>query len=144
MVKQIVSATPGSLIEWKDLLGKLLVIEPLDVEKDIKTVHGTSDAVRANVYALTGPDTSDDYEDTLVFPRVLQGQLRRKVGNLVVGRLTQGEAKRGQDAPWVLAEANEKDLAKAQNFVAKHFVESAGPGAPEDDDFNDDGADEAF
>jgi hypothetical protein len=142
MPKQIVGATPNAGIDWNDYKGKLLVIEPLDVEKDIKTIHGVSDAVRANVYALLGPNESADHEDTLVFPRVLQGQLRRKVGNLVVGRLTQGEARKGQDPPWVLGEPTEKDLAKANEFVARKFTTAAS--APSDDDGFEDDADEAF
>lgn len=144
MVKEIISATPNTGIDWNDIKGKLLVIEPLDLEKDIKTVHGTSDAVRANVYALLGPTESADYEDTLVFPRVLQGQLRRKIGSLVVGRLTQGEARKGQDPPWVLAEADEKDLKKASDFVARKYTKSAGPSDDSADDDFDDRAEEAF
>lgn len=143
MVKQITSATPSTFIEWGDYSGKLLVVEPLDVEKDVKTVHGMSDAVRANVYVLTGPGESEDFEDVLIFPRVLQGQTRRRIGELVVGRLGQGEAKKGQNAPWILLEANEKDLKKAQDFVARKFVSSAGDAGADDDDFGDE-ADEAF
>lgn len=143
MPKQIISATPNTGIDWNDLKGKLLVVEPLDVEKDIKTVHGTSDAVRANVYALTGRGESMDFEDTLIFPRVLQGQTRRQIGNLVVGRLTQGEARKGQDPPWVLAEATEKDLKKASDFIAKKYTTSTAAADEGDDGFEDD-AEEAF
>jgi hypothetical protein len=134
MPKQIVSATPGALIDWNEHKGRLMVVEPLDFEKDIKTVHGESDAVRANVYVLVGPGNTEEYEDTLVFPRALQGQLKRKIGQLVVGRLTQGEAKKGQNPPWQLAEANEKDMGRAKAWTAEHFTESAAPAADEPDD----------
>lgn len=112
------AAPPSGGIDFKDHKGSLLVIEPLSIETGIKTVHGDSDAVRANVYVITGPGTSDDYEDTLVFPKVLQGQLKGKIGSKVVGRLTQGVAKPGQSAPWLIDAATEDDLAKAREWVA--------------------------
>lgn len=141
MVKDIIGATKSVGIEWPELKGKLLVVEPLEVEKDIKTKFGTSDAVRANVYVLTGPDAHDDYEDTLIFPRVLQSQTRRQIGKIVVGRLTQGEPSKGQDPPWVMDEATEKDLQKAKAFLAAAKVTSAAA----DDEFDaDDEDEEAF
>lgn len=145
MVKDIVSAAPGgSGIDWKTLHKKLLVIEPLELEKDIKTVHGLSDAVRANVYVLTGPDSHEEFEDTLIFPKILQSQTRKQIDKIVVGRLTQGEAKKGQDPPWVLAEANDADLSKARKFLASQMTSSAAATADESDGFADDGDEEVF
>lgn len=112
------AAAPSGGITWADFNGSLLVVEPLGIENGIQTVHGANDAVRANVYVITGPGTSDDFEDTLVFPKVLQGQLKSKVGSKVVGRLTQGQAKPGQSAPWVLDAATADDIAKAQAWQA--------------------------
>lgn len=139
MGKQIVAAAPGGGgIEWAEYKGKLLVVEPLEVEKDVKTIHGETDAVRANVYVVLGKDKHEAFEDTLVFPRVLQSQIRRKIGSVVVGRLDQGEAKRGQNAPWVLAEASPADLKKAADFWSSMSL----GGSDDDDDYVDD--DEAF
>lgn len=136
MGKQIISATAGGEgIQWADFKGKLLVIEPLEQEKDIKTIHGTADAIRSNVFVLLGPGKSEAFEDTLVFPKVLQSQIRRQIGSIVVGRLTQGEAQRGQNPPWVLAEASAADLKKASEFWANQSIGSADEG---DDDFEDD------
>lgn len=113
------ASAPTGGVNWGELKGKLLVIEPLSIEKDIQTSYGPSDAVRANVYVITGPGTSDDYEDTLVFPKLLQGQLRGQIGNKVVGRLGAGVAKPGQSAPHLLEEATPDDLAKAQEWATK-------------------------
>lgn len=110
------ASAPGAGIQWEELNGKLLVIEPLGVETGIKTVHGESDAVRANVYALTGPETSDDYKDTLIFPKVLIGQTKGHIGDMICGRLGQGEKKPGQSAPWIILEATADDLDKAQHW----------------------------
>lgn len=136
-MKPITSAAPGGMgITWDGYTGKLFVVEPLDVEKDINTVHGVSDAVRANVYILLGKNKTDEFEDTLIFPKVLQSQTRRKIGEIVVGRLEQGEAKRGQNPPWVFAEADTSDLKKASEFWASRSMGSA------EDEYVD--ADEAF
>jgi hypothetical protein len=139
MVKSLVGASAPTGIDWKDYLKKLLVIEPLEVEKDIKTVHGVSDAVRANVYVVKSADGSEfeAMEDILIFPRVLQGQTRRKIGSIVAGRLTQGEAKRGQDPPWVLGEPSEKDLKAASALVAVLNTSGASGGNAGADDFDD-------
>lgn len=118
MAKQIVGAAPsGAGINYEDFIGKLFVVEPLEVEKGVKTIHGESDAVRSNVYVLLGPDKTEEFEDTLIFPKVLQSQTRRKIGSYVVGRLGQGEAKRGQNAPWVFEAPSDGDLSKASKFL---------------------------
>lgn len=140
MGKQIVSAAPGGAgIDWNNFSGKLFVVEPLEVEKGIKTVHGESDAVRANVYVLLGKNKTEEFEDTLIFPRVLQSQTRRQIGSVVVGRLEQGEAKRGQNPPWVFAEANAQDLKRAGEFWASRSLSSATDDGDDYDDAEDDG-----
>lgn len=144
MGKQIVSATPGgSFISWESFKGKLFVIEPLGVEKDIKTVHGLSDAVRANIYVLLGKDKSEDFEDALIFPRVVQGQTRKAVGSIVVGRLDQDveNQKKGQDPAWILREATPGDLKKAGDFWSKKSIKSAS-GGDDDDEYDEDEDDE--
>ncbi|HLS01263.1 MAG TPA: hypothetical protein VK054_04675 [Beutenbergiaceae bacterium] len=101
-------APPSEGIKWADYLNRLLVIEPLSDEKGLKTSFGDADAVRANVYVIDG--NPEDYTDTLVFPKILANQLRPKIGEKVIGRLTQGQAKPGQSAPWMLADASPDDI----------------------------------
>jgi len=138
MAKNIVSAVPGGAgITWEDWKGKLIVIEPLELEHDVKTIHGVTDAVRGNVYVLTGPGKSEDFEDTLIFPKILQSQTRRQIGKLVVGRLTQGEAQKGKNAPWQLAEATPADLQKASTFWLAKGSADVGDDADEGEDDED-------
>lgn len=127
MSEFVSAAPPSGGITWEDHNGKLLIIEPLAVESGIQTVHGASDAVRANVYVLTGPDTAEEFNDTLIFPKLLQGQTRGQIGKKVVGRLGQGMKKPGQNAPWVIEEATAEDIEKAKAYLANKGVTGATP-----------------
>ena len=120
-MSEFVSAAPpsGGGITWGDHKGALLIVQPLSYEAGINTSFGVSDAIKADVYVLTGPDTADEYLETLVFPKLLASQLKSQIGNKVVGRLGQGTAKPGQSAPWLLEEATTEDIEKARAFLAK-------------------------
>jgi hypothetical protein len=116
----------------EDYVGKLLVIEPLSFEKDVKTTHGLADAIAANVYVVKSADGSkfEAFEDSLIFARALVRVLKGKVGKVVVGRLAQGQAKPSQDPPWLLSEPDAKDLAAAKALV---FNLNSASAEPEDD-----------
>lgn len=105
-------AAPASAngITWADLLGRLLVIEPKALERDIQTSLGAKDAVRADVHVIDGTSPESN-EDVLIFPRVLISQTSSKVGEKVLGRLGQGQAKPGQSAPWMIQAPTEADIA---------------------------------
>lgn len=111
-------AAPASAngIQWTDLLGRLLVIEPKGLEKDIQTSLGAKDAVRADVHVIDG-DEPTSHEDVLIFPRVLISQTSSKVGEKVLGRLGQGQAKPGQSAPWMVQAPTETDIATGMAWL---------------------------
>lgn len=139
--KKLVAAEVASGgIDWKAYKGKLFVVEPLAVEKGIKTKFSkpgeTKDAVRANVFVLIGKDKHEAFEDTLIFPGYLQAATRRKIGSYVVGRLTQGEDDSKGNPPWLFAEPTPADMKKASEFVASRLV------ADDEDEDDDDRADE--
>lgn len=111
-------AAPGEGIQLKDHLGALLLIDVISLETGIATTFGDADAIKADVSVIDGPGSGTDYSETLIFPKVLQSQLKRSVGQKVLGRLGQGQAKPGQSAPWVLNEASAEDIAKGEAFLA--------------------------
>lgn len=123
-------AAPGESINWQDLKGLLLLIKPSGVESDIPTVHGPATAVRATITVLDGPNPGDTTDDALVFPRVMQGQIKGRIGQLVLGRLGQGIAKPGQTAPWQLAEATPQDVAVADAFMRRSAPQVQSAQAP--------------
>lgn len=112
-------------IDWKNSLGHLLLVSPLSVEEKVNTSLGEKDAIRADIVDL---DDGEQYTDVLVFPRVLQGQLRPKIGGKVLGRLGQGTAKPGQSAPWLLQDFTQADAQKASDWIARQNL--AGISAP--------------
>jgi hypothetical protein len=124
-------ATPSGL-KLDELNGALLLIWAHRVEKDIATVHGPKDAIAADVHVLDGDHAGEVYRDTLVFPAVLQAQLRSSVGSgdPTLGRLGKGLAKKGQSAPWLLVDASDDDEKRAAVHVANLDV-GAGIGTAE-------------
>lgn len=101
--------------------GSLLLVTPTGYEEGIETSFGTKDAVKANVVVIdeADPTASVKHDDMLLFQARLIGQTKSFVGKgLVLGRLGKGEAKKGQAAPWQLADATDDDKVKARAYLA--------------------------
>ena len=109
-------------VDYTALNRSLLMFEVLGVE-EIHTVHsalGERDpAIRANLTVVDGPEAGTHLADVLIFPKVLVGQLRPKVGKLVLGRLVQGVARPGLNAPWTLDAATAQDRQAAAMALAR-------------------------
>jgi len=117
MTDPFASPATSTGVDWKEVNGALILINVLGVDEAVQTVHGVTDAVRANITVLDGDLKGETFDDTLVFPRVLKSQLKSKVGQLVLGRLGQGTAKPGQSAPWQLVEATDGDKSVANAYL---------------------------
>lgn len=151
MAKQIKSALQGGDYEKcfvKDNLNKLFVIEPLEVIPSMTTTQGeATNVVTANIWVLLGKDKTSgefkvhEYPEALIFPVAIKNQTRKEIGSIVVGRLTQGENKKG-NPPWLLSEATPADLARAGEFWTQHSLHSASSATSDDDGFEDDGDDD--
>lgn len=122
---------PSAALSYEELQGSLLMVEVIGHEDHIPTVHTQpgekNPAVRVNLTVLDGTHVGDEYENALVFPKVLIGQLRPRVGKTVLGRLGKGEAKPGKNPPWRLLPATDTDRSIADQFVSR--LNSAGAGA---------------
>ena len=120
MTDPFVDPASSTGIKWEDLNGRLLAIKPHEVVENMQTAFGTANAVRADVFVLDGPGAPEEYLDTLIFPKVLAGQVRSNAGTgqLNLGRLGKGNAKPGQSAPWMLAAATDEDRKVASAWYA--------------------------
>lgn len=112
-------------IQWAEHKGRLLLVEPKAYETGIVTSLGEKDAVRADVTIIDAPGKPEEYVDTLIFPRALIGQTRAMVGKKVLGRLGQGQAKPGQNAPWRLDDPTADDIETGKKYLAAR--EAANP-----------------
>lgn len=105
-------ATGGNRIEWASVLGRLLVMVPIDVKHGVATQHGTADPVVADIHVLDGDDPGRYEPGVWVFPKVLKSQLEPKVSpdgsEMVIGRLIQEPTTKGSPA-WKLAPATPED-----------------------------------
>ena len=103
-----------------DFEGCLLLVKPTSRQQGIPTAFGPADAIVADIVVLDGKyANAEPYTDVYVFQKVLQGQLKAKVGTgrYVLGRLGKGIARPGQSAPWVLQDPTEQDKEAARAYL---------------------------
>lgn len=111
--------TGGDQLPLDDLGGALLLVDVHEQMPEMPTVHGPSTPIRCDVYVLDGPLKASEYIDALVFPRILQMQLRGSIGGKVIGRLGRGAPRKaGQSPPWELSKATDGDKAIGERFLA--------------------------
>ena len=122
-------AAPGSMtgLEYAEMQGHLLVVEPVLYEPKITTTMGDKDAIRANVIDVTDQTV---YDDVLIFPRVLVSSLRGRLGQKVLATLSQGQGKPGQNPPWILVDASGDKAAVAQATAYLNSLKSGQFSAP--------------
>jgi hypothetical protein len=104
-------------IKVADLNGHLLIVSPLSFKADIQTVNGPADAIEVNLIDL---DTNEEHNSVLWFNVALKNALKPLIGQKVLGRIGQGIAKPGKNAPWILldATADAEAVAKANAYLA--------------------------
>lgn len=112
----------GGQVKVAELVGSLVLIWVRELREDISTTFGPSDAIACDIHVLDGAKGGETFENTLVFQKALIGSLRNAVGGEpVLGRITQGVAKPGQSAPYILAPFTDADAA-----VATHYIQQLG------------------
>jgi hypothetical protein len=107
----------GDMLPVADMVGKPLIVCPLEHVLSIQTVHGERDAISVDVVDLS---TGAHYSRVLWFGGKVIGATKNKVGSLIVCTVQQGVAsKPGQNPPWELVGlADRADIvAAAQAWV---------------------------
>lgn len=110
-----VSNTEG--VKVADLNGHLLIVTPIEYKTGINTVNGVAEAIEVSVVDL---DTNEEHHSLLWFNVALRNALKPLIGNKVLGRIGQGAAKPGKNAPWILLDATSDAtaVAKANAYIA--------------------------
>lgn len=131
-------ASPGAAggsFSIADAEGHLVVVEVHSYEQGVVTSLGEKDAISATVHDV---DAQVTHEDALIFPKVLVGSLKGRIGQKVLATVGKGVAKPGQNAPWVLNDASGDAAAakRATDYLAAwnsgqfSAPEQAAPAAP--------------
>lgn len=141
----------SAYVAIKDLLDELVLFSPSEYVEEVSTDFGTKDAVLTDLVVLTQGGT--EYTDAMIFQGSLIGQLKRRVpqlnpvtgqitreGRKLLGRIGKGEAKKGQNPPYILLDPSEDDKQMARDYLAGRTIEDASPNmtkaaATEDDPF---------
>ena len=95
----------GDMLSQADCLNHTMVVAPTEYIAHIPTVNTKagemSPAIRVNVVDFVDPNAPVIYRGVLWFG-VIAGNLRRNVGSFLAGRMGQGQASPGRNAPWQL------------------------------------------
>jgi hypothetical protein len=104
-------------VKVADLNGHLLIVTPLEYKTGINTVNGMAEAIEVDIVDL---DTNEEHNSILFFNVALRNALKPNIGNKVLGRIGQGTAKPGKNAPWILIDATSDAtaVAKANAYIA--------------------------
>ena len=104
-------------VKVADLNGHLLIVTPIEYKTGINTVNGIAEAIEVSIVDL---DTNEEHHSVLWFNVALRNSLKPLIGNKVLGRIGQGVAKPGKNAPWILLDAtgDATAVAKANAYIA--------------------------
>jgi len=118
------SPASGEKVIIEENLGELFMITPKSIEGDIKTIHGETDALVADVVIFRDGVEPEAYIGTRVFQKVLIGSLKGSIGKPmpVLGVLAKGEKKPGKSAPWVLTAPNQAQIDQALAYYNTNVV----------------------
>lgn len=98
----------------------LLAFVGIMFEPKKKTQFGEQDA--AHIEYLACVDDNNVFEDVVIFGTVLVPMLVEGAANadIVVARLGKGEAKPGQNPPWLLWDPSEEDMERTARWLDAH------------------------
>lgn len=118
--------TASAYVSMKDLLGELVLFTPSEYVDEVKTDFGTKDAVVTDLVVLTQEGTPE-FTDAMIFQGSLIGALKRKIptGRKLLGVIELGEAKKGQNAPYILVAPTDEQKQVARDYLAGRTIDVA-------------------
>ena len=107
-------------------LNQAVLMRPTEYIPEMSTTQGKTDAVRCDWIVLTGPNMGQVRSQSLIFQTVLKRELKARIGSaqpFLVGVVVLGEARGGNNAPYLLAPADDQvralaaQVAQANNWI---------------------------
>lgn len=133
-------ASDGWKFSVEENIGGLFVIEPKE-EGEIENQFGPgmSKYIEADVTEidLDNVEESETHESVWIFPAWIQGSIRHAIadGGMVLGRLQQDADKgRGNNAAWVLEDADDEDIEAATAWLNQRNRSKLGSASGSSDD----------
>lgn len=96
--------------------GELLIVKVHGTGRETFD-NGESEFIIADITVVDGREPGAEFVEAWLFGRVIFGQLKRRQGHTLLGRLVKGQAQRGKSAPWQLDPASEADTALALRYM---------------------------
>jgi hypothetical protein len=116
----------GDQLNPADIDGHTLIIIPVEWQADVPTEYSKpgepSPCITCNVADLSAEGgTPVVYRGVMWWNAMLQGGLKRQLGQTILGRMQQGQKSPGKNAPWQLLDVmTEADwVAYAESWLAK-------------------------
>lgn len=106
--------------KFNDFLGELLLVRPIEVDTMVTKISPDTEFVRVEVVRLD--NENERVDDLLVFGTAVMRTLKavlRGDSEWVLGRLQMGEAKNGKNAPYILVQPSDADIATAQAAMSQ-------------------------
>jgi hypothetical protein len=107
-------ARGGDLVSIDVFEGRLVVMEATGEETETETSFGPSTYLPSRVLDVEG---KGEWEEMWVWSAGVRSQLKaaKRAGKPIVGVVGKGEAKPGRSAPWLIKDADAKQIAKARD-----------------------------
>lgn len=115
---------PTTFANITDYAGELLAVYPLEYQEvtGIKARNGDDlSGVIVDFLVCSGDEAGTEFKDALVLGKVLVGSLKRKIDEAVILKIGQGDAKKGQNAPWIALETTDEEDAHVAKVVASVY-----------------------
>lgn len=111
----------GDVFQASENIGKLIAfVEPQRTEET--TRFGTTEGTRCRYVVIL--DTGDIFDNTIIWGNLGKSAFGDGMQQIVLGRVTQGEAKAGQNAPYFLDPATDAEKATATEWFTANAVRS--------------------
>jgi hypothetical protein len=111
----------GSGFNTADHEDHLLACIGITLEEQMQTRFGLTDAAR--VETIVCMDEMHKYEDSLLFGAALVPRLTDNDNDIVVCRFVKGEAKAGQNPPWIPEDGLDIDVKRVEEFMETYATQ---------------------